>query len=511
MVDRYIAALQENEESLLKENFVDLKLRKIRFTLPLLEILKNIESKPLRIDDMRLLRAAMAEFAQKYEIHTDKELIRLITRRFSMAFLPGISISGVDDYVVALDRAGHKSLLEKYLPCWNEVDESAKQPVKSSPVNSIRNHTQQQQQQQEAHFLLERSVMGPLSKQNTKYYLCSFRRHQSALWTSYRLFLDGIKDFNAQGECINIVQLEHPMMLLGAKKLKSGISAQCFVWKTEDSKYWKEKLAIGKITRSGTIYTGIPSVQVSSVSSLIENDAEEPPTENNPSDTSSSVPTSASQVSPDTAGEVSSDPSTTASKRHSDSLDESINRDLLDGGPVSIAVQSKGQEKLIQLTIALQKPSSRNTVPGQSHEASTHDLEQLVRNPLGFSASSSNLGTPEASATAVTDASLPYIVLRSKLPRKIGDGGSTDATSPTTSNTSAVDKNNASSNGGTSAASASSSQFGVTFGKTSRIRYASRKNVAADIWIDFQSNQKRIAVNNDWSSDNTEVPPLLQV
>lgn len=514
MVDRYIEVLRENEATLKEEQISDAKLRKVRFTIPILEVLKSIECRPLRMNEMRLLRATMLDYINTQGLHIDKDLIFMISRRFSMAYLPAISFLGVDEYIISLDRDGFGPVLEQYLPCWKDFLDTNRQQVKPSPKALKSAAVNQPHQQREAHLLLQRTLQSP-SKPVIKYYLCSFRRNQSTLWTSYRLYLDGVKEMNGQGECVNTVHLDQPIMLLGAKKLKSGISAQCFVWKTEDAKLWKEKSAIGKLTRNANTYMGIPflnqttsepTAKPSEVAADSPDSASSPEGESEMA--SSSVPSTTSDRDPVEPSTTGSKGSFDATVEDSSLMSRTINRDLLEGGPVGIAVQTKGQEKLIQLTIAIVKPPARTLLASGSQESLLSELEQLAKNPIGFTATtpSSTLDTGTTAASAASTGSPPYLVLRSKLPRKLNESGEPSATV-----TNGAGERTASTVSNGAATTASLSQFGVTFGKASRIRYASRKNLAADIWIDFQSNQKRVAVKTDWSTDQCESLPLLQV
>ena len=112
-----------------------------------------------------------------------------------------------------------------------------------------------------------------------KYFVCNIIRHQSTLWTSYRLYLDHVMDLNSSGELLrdsaNTVyfsnntsslnesyssnendetqqhskasehqQSSRGLFLLGAKKLTTvSISSQWHIWDsnvsaTADSKFW---------------------------------------------------------------------------------------------------------------------------------------------------------------------------------------------------------------------------------------------------------------------------------
>lgn len=184
--------------------------------------------------------------------------------------------------------------------------------------------------------------------------------------------------------------------------------------------------------------------------------------------------------------------------------DISVIKDSLERGPIGIAVQTKGQEKIIQLTIAFHK----NFMQSPSvNEESLNELEQLVRNPLGFSHGNlTSVASAGIQAILPGAGQLPYIVLRSKIPRKLSESESNVG-----SNNNSITEKGLSSSSGSVTLTYAQSQFGVSFGKHSRIRYPSRKNLAADIWIDFQHSHKRVTVNNEWSTESMKSIPLLQV
>lgn len=135
------------------------------------------------------------------------------------------------------------------------------------------------------------------SLNSRKYFVCNIIRHQSTLWTSYRLYLDHVMDLNSSGELLrdsantvyfsnntsslnesyssneNDETQQHSkaseqsqfnsrgLFLLGAKKLTTvSISSQWHIWDsnvsaTADSKFWKEKSATGRVSVArSTVY-----------------------------------------------------------------------------------------------------------------------------------------------------------------------------------------------------------------------------------------------------------------
>lgn len=323
------------------------------------------------------------------------------------------------------------------------------------------------------------------------YYLCSLRRNQSALWTTFRLFLDGTKELNiSTGELTNFQQFDTPIFLFGTKKLKSGISAQCFIWRSADSKYWKEKYAVGKITRNDTFYQGLPMPLNQIQAALAEMSA-----------------SNATSSSTNSVGGVSGNNSTleidvtNLTSRQSFSVPSSQSTsgpfstaELMHGGPIAIVINSRGMEKLIHVTAVLPLSSrmanteissgtasptghssnsiaaslislvSEDHTPSNSYNALLMEMETVVKNPA--------LSTPSNIHRLQ--------VLRSKLPRKLYSSGNS------------------------SAISGARPLHGVAFGKESRVKAPSRKNVVLDTLFDAEKG----AFKTEWAPDSDRVPAV---
>lgn len=316
--------------------------------LVLVRIMRDIESCYLKIAEMRTLRSAISEFISFHGLGDEKELYRTLQSRFSLDYLPGVSQLGLHRF----------SGLREQIP-------AAALPSLPSPMPS--------------------AAPKPISTSSQCYMMCSIRRQQQALWTTYRLYLDGTRDL-ADGAALS----SEPVCLLAAKTLKSGMSSTCLVWGSGDARQWKEKSAVGRITRggpgTGTTYLGIPSEDSS-------NDC---------------------------------------------------------GGPIAVSVQRRGMEKLLYLTAALHKDGSST-----SSEVELSTLEATLRSPDLSSIQSQNL-----------------CVLRSKLPRKVSVGSPASGTTVLT----------------------------IAFGRDTRVRAASRKNLAMD----------NVVASNDWAPES-EHPPVLTV
>lgn len=123
MAEPYIRKLQENLKEILQESFTDARQRKIRLIIPLLDIIKGIEAKSLRVDDMRSLQGAIADYLQQNELQAEKKLIRIVSKRLSMAYLPGISSLGLCEYIQYLEQAGFGNTLQQHALSWTEFND----------------------------------------------------------------------------------------------------------------------------------------------------------------------------------------------------------------------------------------------------------------------------------------------------------------------------------------------------------------------------------------------------
>lgn len=261
-----------------KKNNSDIKERIIN---KIIMLLSYIERKPLKFIEKKNILNQINNAFKEYNLHDEVRLRAVIDRRFSIDFLPGV-------HTLAIYISKHNNKLTKTSNMNNNMimdinNSSNNGNVKSSNssskddyrMNVNDNSTQQQQINQK--LTIERSINNNLLIKPTSsssatpsminyYYLCSIRKHQSTLSTSYRLFIDGIKEININTkELSNTTMYSKPIMILGAKKFKtrasitlSTSSTTCYVWKDNDSKLWKEKNAIGKLIKySSAKYTGV--------------------------------------------------------------------------------------------------------------------------------------------------------------------------------------------------------------------------------------------------------------
>ena len=238
-------------------------------------LLSYIERKPLKFMEKKIILNQINNVFKEYNLHHEVRLRAVIDRRFSIDFLPGV-------HTLAIYISKHNNKLTKTNDKNNMImdvnNSSNNGNVKSSSKDDYRmniNDNSIQQQQINQKLTIERSINNNLLIKPTSsatpnminyYYLCSIRKHQSTLSTSYRLFIDGIKEININTkELSNTTIYSKPIMILGAKKFKtrasitlSASSTTCYIWKDNDSKLWKEKNAIGKLIKfSSAKYTGV--------------------------------------------------------------------------------------------------------------------------------------------------------------------------------------------------------------------------------------------------------------
>jgi len=242
-------------------------------------LLSRIERKPLKSMEKKIILNQINNVFKEYNLHHEVRLRAVIDRRFSIDFLPGVHtlaifISKHNNKLTKTNDKNNNTIMDVNKSSNNgNVKSSSKDDYRMKNIND--NSTQQQKINQK--LTIERSINNNLLIKPTSsspatpkminyYYLCSIRKHQSTLSTSYRLFIDGIKEINMNTkELSNTTIYSKPIMILGAKKFKtrasitlSSSSTTCYIWKDNDSKLWKEKNAIGKLIKySSAKYTGV--------------------------------------------------------------------------------------------------------------------------------------------------------------------------------------------------------------------------------------------------------------
>jgi len=207
----------------------------------LIDMLTQIERRSLKASEMKIIKMTVDEFMTKQQFVPDTKLKSLLDARFSFEYMPFVSRLGLV-----------KEIPMKFKPSNNPDSEGSK-------LNPKRLSVQKQQ-----HYNTKAEQGGqPMGSggEHTLYFVCNVKRHQSTLSTSYRMYLCGTKEMDTNGNFNNFIERNPPLMLLGAKKFKSGMPAgggPCYIWNTPDSKHWKEKTAVGKLTKTQSTYVGIP-------------------------------------------------------------------------------------------------------------------------------------------------------------------------------------------------------------------------------------------------------------
>lgn len=366
----------------------------------ILRLLAHIEKRPMKSKEAVLFKEACAETMKRFQLESDDNLISLIDTRFAVEFIPSISSLG-------LQPSPEKVSLNP-----NDVDITNKMRIDTD------------------HAVEESQHVNVDSKRY--YYLCSIRRQQTALYTSYRMYIDGTREIYDKGDLGNPIMNSTPIMILGAKKFKSGsLPVVSLIWDTQDIKQWKDKTAIGKCTKlPNNIYYGVSFLPVNeNISSNLIRSSSLASVESE----SSNIPTAAAAVSvPDSPGSPSSrrvqagiaDENTTTtvvskpsasnrpissrwSLRSANSMantstagtDQECLSTMKDA--IAVSVCCKGMEKLIHVTglVALPTPAAGGIGGGAEVDIDV----TTTTNQHNNSSSDNSTGTAAAISTGTTD------------------------------------------------------------------------------------------------------------
>ena len=186
-------------------------------------ILVQLEGRPLRSSERRLVQKEFLDYLQAHDIRTDSKLAHQINQRMQFDYFPGIATAGISTTPTAREFIPEVSPITD-----TDAIGGSDCVISSTTISNL-------------------ICIPPLfsTSSTTKCYLCTLHRHKSTLWTTYRLFLDGYKDSH-EATSPMIRNSEH-VLVLAARKMISGISNQYLMWSVSDSKLWKEKSAIGKV------------------------------------------------------------------------------------------------------------------------------------------------------------------------------------------------------------------------------------------------------------------------
>jgi len=490
---------------------------KEEFRSKLVRLLGDIEKRPLRSSEVTLLKATINENLARFELENDKKLISSINSRFSYEFLPGISTLGL-------------SKPQAKVPPPSSVEEIEGEtgmnghPAATNPPKAINNR-----------LLRVNSNSGRVI-----YQLCSVRRQQTALWSSYKMYADGTKEFDAAGALLSTSMNEVPVLLFGAKKFKGGTAAQSLVWNLADVKLWKEKAAVGRITKQasnmyyGSLLPGpasasdalsIPSPVARSpsaqsvdtdVGNALTSDSGEPVRSGSKNSSISeavppgghgdmgvgiaeSVVTATSPTSSGTLPRVTSSrwtfrgagsapPPAHPTSSGSTTVVSAAAAVAVQESSIAVCVNCKGMDKLIHLSglaarVTSTTPLSRKaSLTGEQSDTDTDNGSKLsvstLLAPMGEQAMLEHLEALQRDELSLPETELLGLVqLMSKLPRKIPTAGG-------------------------------KTMHSVAFGRESRVRAASRKNLVIECVT--APGQAAEASSVEWASDANKLP-LLQV
>lgn len=513
------SSISDHEIQELHQHLSDVQLNQAIYGIRrkrLIQSLIELENVSVRAKEVPAVRDTLLEYVQAFHLQKETHLVNAIQSRFSMEYLPGLSTLGLEKYKRELNassssssssvvhnnnsnndnqtssttfaqtpsKAGIHTSYNSLTPLQNlssgeNLQEYSEAP---SPVVGLKKTNPEQKCIPIGPELYKAIHLCSFSK---TYLICSVKRHQSTLWVSYRMFLEGYREFDEQGSLTAVVPLEKPIMLFGAKKLKSGISPTCYIWKSLDSKLWKEKTAIAKILHQGNRYVGIPFMDMPTVEGYNKPSFD---VDVNQSQSDLVASDALDLIDDDVGLKIDNSDSTVPSAV---SQDEINIVELMKGGPVVVTAECKGAEKMIHSNAVY--PRHNLAADGDLSSALTTWGEEAVMRYI----TEIEIMISEPSKFSVY--ARKFHILRNRMPRKI----------PVTSFTSTPKKgssSNSNPSGGESAFTPSKkTQLGLDFGRLSRVTVASRKNLVMEEIF----NERGELMNNEWSQES--IHPSFQV
>lgn len=215
----------------------------------ILILLQNI---PLSSNEYHAIDEICLQYMKSHNITQNDEIYQLYLKRMSFTFLPGVTQLNIRPKLVndALSPISMATTIETP----EGIDVSEERIPKNESFS-------------ESESLLLAMNYAPSGYRFT----CTMRRRKTALQTSYRLDIDGCTSLS-NGEITLVrsdsltnidpllsLQLAFKGFVLCAKKQNRnlGLSSSYQIWGPCGWKEWKEKSAIGKISRNNGIYIGI--------------------------------------------------------------------------------------------------------------------------------------------------------------------------------------------------------------------------------------------------------------
>lgn len=211
--------------------------------LLLTDLLIMIENRPLRLSEKRLIQKDVFPYIKSNGISSDNPICIDIISRLSYEYFPTVSKS-----LLSLQKLKTKDSDEikiRAVSAEGSLDNIGLVPIVET--NLLTNNSPEK-----------------------KLFQCTLHRHKSTLWTSYRLFINELRECHDNKKVIK--HFEEPAWLLGARKLKSGISSIIYVFSSPDSHTWKEKVALGRMSKlAGSKYLATSNLKTHAVISVKSN------------------------------------------------------------------------------------------------------------------------------------------------------------------------------------------------------------------------------------------------
>jgi hypothetical protein len=224
------------------------------------EVMENIlillESIPLNSNECRMLDDICLDYMKQHGITQNDEIFRLYLKRMSFTYFPGVTKLNIRrPNIVSLPT----SSLQSMTPTTNEI----------SPTTDLIDFSEERMSGNDTYSDHESLLLAVNYTPSGFQYKCTMERRRTALQTSYRLYIDGCSSLSTDGSfsrsdsSSNVdpflsLQLALKGLVLCAKKQNRnlGLSSSYQIWGPCGCKEWKEKNAVGKVTRNNGIYCG---------------------------------------------------------------------------------------------------------------------------------------------------------------------------------------------------------------------------------------------------------------
>mmetsp|Transcript_9469 Transcript_9469/g.14263 ORF Transcript_9469/g.14263 Transcript_9469/m.14263 type:complete len:426 (-) Transcript_9469:229-1506(-) len=222
--------------------------------------LHKIQSFPLSMDEKIKIECVINDFMCRYDITKRDYVYKLCIDRLSFTYLPGISTLDIKTTENTHKNQSPQKGVNTTTPMYKTMGSSESFECHTDDCMAAPTMTD-----------AERLRVALLAAPRGAIMECTIQRKKTALWTTYRLFVDDIR--SSRPRSASSGGLDHtaaennstrgsggkddllsPGFLLCARKPMSGLSSQYHLWTSRDSRDWREKSAIGRVTRSNGTY-----------------------------------------------------------------------------------------------------------------------------------------------------------------------------------------------------------------------------------------------------------------